>query len=74
MAVINPKRLVLVSTVLAVAACTVADSESVLTSGMSAYIDVIESVFTGCAALGAVKQLGTFEKDGRTWRYSIVSE
>lgn len=41
MAVLASKRLVLVSTVLAVAACTVADSESVLTSGMSAYIDVI---------------------------------
>lgn len=41
MAVLTPKRLVLVATVLAVAACTVADSESVLTSGMSAHIDVV---------------------------------
>ncbi|PTY37027.1 hypothetical protein BGP77_07010 [Saccharospirillum sp. MSK14-1] len=41
MAVFNRKRVTLISTVLAVTACTVADSESVLTSGMSAYIDVI---------------------------------
>lgn len=41
MAVFNSKRLAMTSAVALIAACTVADSESVRTSGMAAYMEVV---------------------------------